>query len=104
MIAEKPGNKMTYVGDDENGYSHYKVELNDRLVLTAKASKTEPGNPIYVQGAFPGLDGSWTKTVLRAFVQDENNIGVEHITSDSMKYAVLGNLCYVLADIYVPKN
>lgn len=98
-MQEMVGNKLSYSGDDAEGYSVHTLELAGRPVFEVRASKDEIGNPIYIRQA--GSPLGWTKTVLRAFVGDENNQGFEHITSDSMKNSVYGNLPYLLADLLV---
>jgi hypothetical protein len=102
-MFEKPGNKLSYVGNDEDGRSIYKMEIDDRTLFEAYAKQDEKGNPIYIRRTFP-FPGEWTKTPLRAFVSDEGN-GYEHITSDSMKNSIYGNLLFILADMILgPKN
>lgn len=94
---EKVGDKLTYMGDMEDGYSVYEMQLAGRPVFEVRASKDETGNPIYIRQAGSPLD--WHKTALRAFTGDENNQGFEHITSDSMKQSVYGNLPWLMADL-----
>ena len=94
-MHESIGNKLSYVGQDAEGYSRYEFRLKDKLVFIAKAHKDEKDNPIYIAKA-NGI--GWIKTNLRAFVADEGN-GFDHITSDSMKDSIYGNMVFVLADL-----
>jgi hypothetical protein len=98
-MTESIGNKLSYSGDDAEGYSVHTLELAGRPVVEFRASKDEKDCPIYMRQA--GSPLGWTKTCLRAFVGDENNQGFTHITSDSMKNSIYGNLPYLLADLLV---
>lgn len=99
-MYEAIGNKLTYMGNSADGYSIYEMQISGRPIFEAKASQTEKNNPIYIRpsGGLPNFN--WIQTNLRAFVADEGN-GFEHITSDSMKDSIYGNLVFLLADLLV---
>ena len=98
-MNEQADNKLSYQGDQGDGYSVYHMILAGRPVLEVKVNKDEAGMPIYVRQAGSPLD--WTKTASRAFTVADGS----RISATSMKEAVYGNLVFLLADLLVgPAN
>lgn len=88
-MLESSDNKLSYQGDDADGYSIYYMLVNGEPLFEAKASKDEAGNPIYTRR--PG--GVWAKTAMRAFLVEDDS----RISAMTMKESIYGNMLFILA-------
>jgi len=89
-MLENTDNKLSYQGDDAEGYSIYYMLIKGKTLFEAKASLAETGNPIYTR--LPG--GVWEKTSMRAFAVEDGS----RISAMTMKESIYGNMLFILAD------
>lgn len=94
-MYESPENKLSYQGDDAEGYSIYYMLVNSETLFEAKVSKDEAGNPIYTRR--PG--GVWGKTSMRAFAVEDGS----RISAMTMKESIYGNMLFILAGFLTSK-
>lgn len=94
-MHENSDNRLSYQGDDADGYSVYEMKLEGRALFEARVSATEAGLPIYVRQVASPL--GWHKTTHRAFLVDDQS----RVSAMSMKEAIYMNLPLILADLLV---